>query len=150
MDKIYVLIIGEYSDWQIMGFAETEEQARNICARKNAERSKYGDEWYYEEVDRFEYKIAPVKIVYCFNVNFCDKGTRAWTMDDRVSMSYYASDDKRLDSISKEVEIRGDLWHSASCEVVLDENDPERAKKIAQDRLYKTCYALPRGKSIDR
>lgn len=137
MDKIYVLITGEYSDWCIMGFATTEEEARSICARKNADMSRYDDEWYYEEVDRFDYNSDPAKIVYRFTVTFHDKGTRTWTMDEDTQMSYYASDDKRLESISKEIEIRGDLWHSATCEVLLDENDPDRAKKIAQDRLYK-------------
>lgn len=136
MDKVYVLITGEYSDWSIMGFTETEEEAQNICARKNAE-SSWSDEWYYEEVEKRQFDGKPVKMVYCFTVLFHDGGTRNWEISDSFGMNYYASDDKRLDSIDKEVMITGDLWHSAQCNVILDENNPEKARKIAQDRLYK-------------
>ena len=55
-EKYYVIVSGEYSDWEIQGIARTEEEAVNICCQHNQrdidKQGYVGDRWYYEETSQ--------------------------------------------------------------------------------------------------
>ena len=51
MKKIYTIMQGEYSDRCIVGYTDTEEKAREICASHNASDERWTGDYEYEEVE---------------------------------------------------------------------------------------------------
>lgn len=83
---MFVIFEGRYSDWEPMGYVNTEEEAQSVCAKHNVEffGGQYGDkycynEWYYLEVKPFNtdgYDIDTptyelVDVVFNWNDDFC-------------------------------------------------------------------------------
>lgn len=47
---MYIVIEGEFSNWEVVGYVETEKEAMDICATHNAEEGNFYNQWYFEEV----------------------------------------------------------------------------------------------------
>lgn len=72
MGEIYVIISGYYSDWAILGYTITEEDAKKVCADYNSSnKDRY--EAYYQPVGFMEPKkeIEDAKERHCFRFGFC-------------------------------------------------------------------------------
>lgn len=48
MKKVYLIMVGEYSDRRCVGWCSTEEEARRVCAARNSAGGDGGD-WYEVE-----------------------------------------------------------------------------------------------------
>ena len=142
MDKIYILITGEYSDSEIQGFVCTEEEAKKICDYHNATSYlHYWREWHYEEVERIKENVPAVKPVYVVTVKLENWHGAGWKVSDvRPDCKCYLSDAPEVKEARycEMSDPRGDgKILEAVCDVVLNEADFDRARKIARDRLYK-------------
>lgn len=142
MGKIYVIISGEYSDWSIQGYAATEEEAIKACAYYNENKGEYADEWYYLEVSPIEKQKENTDIVYVHAIIFdnIDLATFILTKEYKIlpdnchEISYFSKTDKRLNQIKS---IEEQPYDRLVVNVILDEKNIEKAKKIAQDRFAK-------------
>ncbi len=71
-NKIFLVISGYYSDWDIEGYFENEEQAKKYCAIENQKRNSY-DSLYVNEVDKLgvkKYSNTKFKKYYKTNIRF--------------------------------------------------------------------------------
>lgn len=128
-DGIYVIIEGEYSDWEIKCCTDSEEKAIQICAQHN-EGLPYEDWHYagpYELGEPKEDKPVAVthKILFRKNHNSWEFGWHEIECCVDGTMSGTTVDLK-----------------NSRAEVSFSSNDTNknRAEKIAQDALYKYLY----------
>lgn len=131
--SVYVIITGEYSDWSILGYAKTEEEANRICAEHNTDCSPFYSA-YYREVefldadgeidDPKERYIYPFEFLGLYNgVEMTGRPDHRW-VDSAILPK----------AKPKIVEKPGG---KISVTVYLDEKDcDEKAEKIALDAVY--------------
>lgn len=130
---IYVIIEGEYSDWRIIGYTDSEDDAMQICAQHNQNDKQHKD-WYYESDRKVASPKQKIKLQYFHNITF-DRNRNI--CDELYKLEYIASDESKIEK----VEIDDPQFSSyITISVPLKENNPERAKKIAQDALYQYLY----------
>lgn len=135
MDTIWAIFSGEYSDWDVYGFCETEEDAKLVCAMWNADPHD-NEDYYYIELKKLSMEKRPGVYEYrhIFKV-MEDCGERQYKIKpyhgyDPVVVyheTHHAPEIKPGDSKYDLAKIY--VWTK-------DEND-ERAEKIAQDAWYK-------------
>ena len=122
-EKYYVIIAGEYSDWEIQGIARTEEEAVNICCQHNQraldEDGYVSDRWYYEETGGLvkPKELRPTCIRY-ITYFYCNKYNRT---------------DIDFGAEREENTFKMDKYGSSVCYVYLNEWNKEKAFKIACD-----------------
>lgn len=142
MDKIYVLFTGEYSDKEVQGFVETEEEAERMCEYNNATSDLHSwREWHYEEVEKIKKNVPDVKPVYIITIKFIEFSPFGWKRKETAFLcGCYLPDAEEVKN-ARYCEITpadGDKRYTeAVVDVVLREPDSSKAWKIAQDRLYK-------------
>lgn len=51
---MYIIICGEFSNWNVIGYVETEKEAMDICATHNAEEDNFYDQWYFKEAKHMD------------------------------------------------------------------------------------------------
>lgn len=130
--KIYVIIQGCYSDWEIIGYVMSEKDAMKICAKHNQESGEW-DDWYYEETKKVASPKQEVGLEYTHIIRFLPCKS-APTMADIYNVEYFA------DGCNPTKEIIIDdapLCAYITVYVPLKENNRGKAEKIAQDALYK-------------
>lgn len=130
-DKIYVIIQGCYSDWEIIGYVRSENEAMQICAEHNRESGAW-DDWYYEETLKVDSPQQKVELEYTHIIRFM-RGESAPTMTDVYDLEYFAegcnpTKEVKIDDLPARAYIT--VW------IPLKENDRGKAEKIAQDALY--------------
>ena len=131
--RIYVIIEGEYSDWKIIGYTDSENDAMQICAQHNQDDERYED-WYYEATEKADSPKQKIRLQYFHNIVF--DGNKN-ICEELCKLEYIASDESQIEKVEIE-----DSPVSAyiTISVPLKENNPEKAKKIAQDALYQYLY----------
>jgi len=129
MEWIYVIIQGSYSDWRIKGYALTGADAKATCDTYNKKnQDKYQEEWYYQPVRRIETATEEYRIYkkHC---------VRVYPGNDGVFFDSDFSEDVLLKDVpTMEVEQDG---NGSFINVCLEDEDGDRAEKIAQDFWYK-------------
>lgn len=125
MDEVFVIVKGEYSDWDIVGYAESETDAAKICSEHPS------DGWYFMRVSKMK-RVPRIKVCYTQEVVF-DNTPHGWAMRDEPDRYTHNKDDgKRERSI--------DYWKYNSniivCRISQDKPNRKKAEKIAQDMLY--------------
>lgn len=92
MQKVYVVMHGEYEDTGVSGVFSTEEKASKFCDIKNqlSEDSMWGPFWYREyEVDKYEYR-GDVRIEKYYHVWLdLDNGE---LQEDEIETALYSED----------------------------------------------------------
>lgn len=48
---MYIIICGEFFNWKVIGYVETEKEAMDICATHNAE---FYTQWYFKEAKHID------------------------------------------------------------------------------------------------
>lgn len=139
-NEIFAILSGEYSDWNIEGYTDSEDKAMQICAVHNKENKH--DDWYYAEVKKMENPIRTIELKYVHEVVF-DKNMEAWQMmQDPYRYKYFESGDKDIPEHSKI-----DYWTYTDRIIVatipMKENNRKKAEKIAQDMLYQFLAMQP-------
>lgn len=129
MGKVYVIISGEYSDWNIEGYAETEEDAENICNAHNVKCGYY--DWYYCEAEKLDKPDRIIKLHYVYKFE-CVQGTLKITGFRGPDVLYVDEDDA-----PKETTLDLSIICHPVLYVPLKEYDVEKAIKIANDYLAK-------------
>lgn len=134
MKKVYLIMVGEYSDRHCVGFCTTEEEAIRYCAAKNGNMldRTYGDRYEYEEQKCLDGKLHwHVNIGYSFkNVFECNGGdwVRAYTSDGTPMVEHTP----RVIERNNPYRVFVLVW--------LKTDEQQKAIKIAQDELYKWIY----------
>lgn len=129
MPNVYVVTAGEYSDYCICAVFDNRQAAEAYCALG------HGD--YVEEyaLNATPYTTDPVDYVYCFHI-------------DRIDSNYVGEPGYILRSDVEKHKKKIKSWWNQRGNVVnntghidryvfLDENDPQLARKIVQDRIAK-------------
>ena len=125
---MFIIIEGEFSDWEVKGYVETEREALDVCADHNAKEDNYYDQWYFEEVKpmgychtRYESGFGMYEYKVTFNPNKEFLYTRKWSI---------------FPTVHKEPEI---IQEDQYCYVVrVTAKGEEKAMKISKDFLMKT------------
>lgn len=128
-NKIYAIIEGFYSDWQIIGYVLSEDEAMQICAQHNRDCNFRTEEWYYEEIEKVDSPKQKVGLEYTHIIRFLPRES-GLTMTDMYDLEYFA------DGCNPTKEIKIDDLAYITVWVPLKENNREKAEKIAQDALY--------------
>lgn len=132
-NKIYAIIEGCYSDWQIIGYVLSEDEAMQICAQHNQDCSFRTEEWYYEEIEKLDSPKKKVGLEYTHIIRFLHSKDGPTMVDDIYNLEYFADGCNP----TKEVKIDDSpLRAYITVWVPLKENNREKAEKIAQDALY--------------
>lgn len=131
-NKIYAIIEGCYSDWQIIGYVFSEDEAMQICAQNNRDCNFRTEEWYYEEIEKVDSPKQKVGLEYTHIIRFLP-GKSGPTMTDMYNLEYFADGCNPV----KEIKIDDSPFREyIAVWVPLKENDRKKAEKIAQDALY--------------
>ena len=126
MNKIYLIMTGEYSDRHCVGYCTTEEEAKKYCAIKN---SAHMDDYYHNEYDIEEQECLDgvmdgvPDIGVSFRIIF--DGTNIRFVDDPIISARHKTSVFGKNGNSLEVRI----WQK--------EADENKARKIAQDAVCK-------------
>jgi hypothetical protein len=124
-DKVFGIFSGEYSDWQVHGYLNTEDEAEKYCALKNKglDFDKY---YYYKELPLIKADVSNVKINYYHCVVFdFEYGMR----NDPDGYEYYTGEPKKPQTIYNLFrDNQGWISFQFNCET------REKAEKIAQDK----------------
>ena len=134
MDKVYLIMIGEYSDRRRVGFCTTEEEAMQYCAVHNRPNAGelYAEYYDYEEHECLDGKVGHVcHVGYSFLVTFKHDGN-SWPVQCVIENCISTEHKPRISTTRGSSDIAVYVW--------LSEVNEEKAKKIAQDTLYKYLY----------
>ena len=136
MDKIYVIVEGEYSDWNILGYASDEYEAKKICAKHNT-ISSY-PRTYYICAEKLCVLFEKDEIPYNkYTVVFLEN---KYSHSNRQSFSYCGIHDNGLffkceNSVEEVTNFENKKFYYVY--VYYNSNDMNKLKKIAEDFLYK-------------
>ncbi len=132
MNKIYLVVQGWYSDWNIIGYFTTKDDAERFCIK---EQNKY-DEPYVMSVDCLDggIDLSDVKTLYEHQVLF-DKTNNGWQMRNEPDR-YKVYDGSKEDIRVNEIEVSNNRIKWICVTVNQDKFDRKKAEKIAQDILY--------------
>lgn len=134
MEKVYLIMVGEYSARHCVGFCTTEEEAIRYCALKNTHIIShwYGDEYEYEEQKCLDGVMhGHVSIGYSFKIIYMF-GKNGWVRD---YTSYGV-----LSVEHKPIVFEKDGMTKLCVSVWVKEDDEKKARKIAEDELYRYVY----------
>ena len=135
MKKVYLIMVGEYSDRRCVGFCATEEEARRVCAAKNSAGGR-GSDWYeVEECECLDGSVAgDVCAGWTYRFEFvrgADGWRRRWVGDAYLN--------GRHAPVVREMNVF-DGWRSDTpcvhVRVWRNDEDAEAARKSALDALY--------------
>lgn len=94
-DNIFVIVKGRYSDWQIMGYVDSAEQAKRICDFQNENKQdEYEDDCYYITVPKIVLYGRLESSVYKYGVcikdgavsDFCPVSEKSFPFNPYVSI----------------------------------------------------------------
>ena len=133
MNKIYLIVQGCYSDWDIVGYFASKDDAERFCVKK---QNSY-DEPYVMTVDCLDNSIdlSDVKTLYEHEVLFdkTNNGQQMRNEPDGYRVYDGGKEDIRANGIEPAPFKNG--WICIT--VNQDKFDRKRAEKIAQDILYR-------------
>lgn len=121
---MYIIIEGEFSDWNAVGYVETEKEAMDICATHNSEEENFYDQWYFKEIKPMTETSLLQKGFYEYEVVF---------NPDREFLRVYQR--SMFPTVRKEPRI---IQEDKYCYVIRVTSSKEKAMKIAKDFLMKT------------
>lgn len=141
MDKIYLVVEGYYSDWNIIGYYTNKNEAEKFCATN---REKY-DVPYFVIVNCMDgsVNVSNVSLKYEHQIVF-DKTDNGWQMrKEPERYDYYIADFERSNSM------RGSsIYRWIEIKVNQTKFNRAKAEKIAQDYLYQYLNET-NGKIVD-
>ena len=121
--KVYIITHGEYSDYSIDCVFSDKAAAEKFCAIHNNTGDRYGYPYEIEEYEMDEVKIeGDVKVYYKYNFTITKSGKISYP-----DLFYVTS--------SEPVKVTELHYGDYSVTVTLDEDNKERAEKIACDKL---------------
>ena len=132
---IYAVFGGYYSDWYVVGYFDSREEAEKYCV-------KYGEkeEYYVKEVQNLSNKfdLSKVNLFYMHEVLFDFKENK-WVMRNEPNRyTYYGNKQLLCNYI---VDSRGyNVQPWIKFTINLSENNRKKAEKIAQDYLCELIY----------
>ena len=132
--KVYGIFNGEYSDWGVVGYYTSREEAEKRCAVHN---NILGfDDEYVMELECLDGKMElPQKPLYYLHTVVFDNTEKGWVMrndPERYKFSVEDYDEKESSTIEDRF-----VWIAISVKARKGIEDRKRVEKIAQDRLYK-------------
>lgn len=132
--SVWIITSGEYSDYCVIGYCTTEEQAIQVCASHNAKKTKWGDPYEYAEVECMDGNWVVGPVFYRYGFTFRRSG-ETWVLSNGANRG----DDEHTVTAKTERNVvfqkRGAVdW--AFVTVTVREPKAELAKKAAQDALY--------------
>lgn len=134
-DVVFVIISGEYSDWSIEGFAESEYEAIQICQEHNQKESY--DDWYYCTAQRLNGPKAEIPLQYIHK--FCAETKNGMlVLSDVEFVDAFAPEDEcTIKAVT--IEVTRNARRAWVC-IPLKELNYEKARKIAQDKIAEYNY----------
>ncbi len=126
-DMVFAIVEGEYSDWQLSGYFENEEEAYKYCAIHN-------NEYYVEPIPKITCDFGDEAFYYQWSCVFDD--------DEYNDIRNI----RLINTVRKPVKPRIKRWtdHLVGdlCEIVFTtlQMDAEKAKKIACDHYARLKY----------
>ena len=132
MEKKYAIMSGKYSDWQIHGYLSDLEEAYKYCEWKNS-TDKY-DSYYPVEIPCLDGVCeADIQFKYKYRVVFdLRKGT--WVMRDIGIDNVTTTNHDSWNNIVDGRKTYYTQW--IAIEFTMAVLDFDRAKKVAEDKLY--------------
>lgn len=132
MNKLYLVVQGCYSYWDIIGYFTDRDDAERFCVK---EYDKY-DEPYVKAVDCLDggIDLADVKVLYEHEVLF-DKTKDGWQMRNEPER-YNVYDGNKYDIKANEIMPSPSSVKWIKVMVNQDKFNRKKAEKIAQDILY--------------
>lgn len=129
MNKIYAIFSGEYSDWAVHGFFETEEEANNYCLIKNQNDKYYSDNYYVEEIDKIDVNVKNIeqRPYYICKFRF---NNNIQNYSFKIKKDFYYDESKEF------IDTYGNFF-SYWIEFSINTDSEEKAKKIAYDKYAK-------------
>ena len=129
---IYAIEGGEYSDRYLEGYCTTKENADYVIARLNSEH-KY-DEFRAIEIECIDNLAVRKKIryKYSFYSDLSGNNVRGTEGIPTIEEHY----------VKHTIDYHGSYMNQIKIEMTLEDEDYERAKKIAQDEIAKLVAVL--------
>ena len=137
---MFIIIEGEFSDWEIKGYVETEEEAQSICAEYNDRNRRFwggpsnehycSHDWWYKEAEPFNLLRYNIKNIDAPTYDLVDV-----VFDNKDELSYW----EMLERFVKIAERPKVIQEDKYCTVIRLRVDPktseEKIVKIAKDYL---------------
>ena len=128
---IYIIEAGEYSDYNVLGYCSTKEQAEKACAFRNCGITN-GD-YRYSELDCLDDEAAQVdKIYVVYDIRYQQKRKGIGFEEAGWSKT---TDYKWENAKLRARESDYDFGTRITVTVWLEHEDIERARKIAHDKV---------------
>ena len=130
MSVVYLIMTGEYSAKQCVGYCTTEDKALEYCAVQNGTQGRWRDEYYYYTCECLDDAIqgnADLGVTVTFRFVLKQSGWNGLENAEQMPSIRHSIEVYPESSDGRSIIIR--LWQK--------EYDPEKARKIVQDALYK-------------
>ena len=146
MNKVYVIMQGEYSDKEVVGISYNLELAKAICKVHNVESNDYYDYWIWDEEgtlvytdENFKVQAEGIETAFVYNITATIKGGVMKWDTSYIHMHGIQQDERTASTAPKIVaekdnDLKGKLHVYAEDEAVAD--------KIACDYLAKVNAEL--------
>lgn len=141
----FVIISGEYSDWNIEGYADSEYEAIQICAEHNQSKAPnscgWYYEWYYDKVKKLSGPKTEIKLIYVHNFLARVENSMLVLDDSSRNIEFFTEKDK-MDELDTKIACTIPLMdgHKTWIHIPLKKLDYEKARKIAQDKIAEFNY----------
>jgi len=136
---VYVIIQGEYSDQQVVGYCTSEELAEKACAFKRGDSEEYWDSCRYEVVECLDDIVENTTVNYLYRVDFKSRMIspnqymyevyRVYEEGITPSIGYSRISYNNTNNVVSPIE--------AVVYVSVNRIDEKLAQKVAIDALYK-------------
>ena len=138
-DTIFGISTGAYSDWHIIGYMETREEAEKYCALQNKNEKLKPDDWNaygITEISKIEASVEKVNIKYYHEVVFDFEGDfgKYKMRDEPTRYDFYAGREKPKKFL---VQTRGPRLAG----ICVTAKNRKAAEKIACDLMAQLAYA---------
>lgn len=146
MNKVYVIMQGEYSDKEVIGVTHNLELAKAICKVHNVESEDYYDYWVWDEDgtlvytdETFKKQAESIETAFVYNITATIKGgVVKW--DTNHIYGYGIQQDERTESTAPKLITEKDNDLKGELHVYAEKEDA--ADKIACDYLAKVNAEL--------
>lgn len=135
MDDIYVIICGDMCELSNVGYATSEDEAIQICAKHNKTVKRADECWEYQAVSHIQDCGDEENIVYVYSAYFHrKKRKRKYTLEWCELSDYYIYNGETENNVDIDI----DEFHGIiKVEVKIKERNVDTAKHIIKNELLK-------------
>lgn len=133
MGDIYVITCGDMCEWSNVGYATSEDEAIQICAKHNRTVKRSDECWNYETVSYIQNVGNDETIVYIYSIQFNRrKRKRKYTLEWSGLLDYYVDNGKTENKVDIDID---ELHGIIKVKIMIKEKNIFVAEEYGRNKL---------------